>query len=53
MKIKINGIEYIVEKIIKETFDEKYIAVVKGDYTVNSQLLDLQFNYIFFTIVNN
>ena len=25
------------------------IAVVKGDYTVNSQLLDLQFNYIFFT----
>ena len=43
------NIEYIVEKIIKETFDEKYIAVVKGDYTVNSQLLDLQFNYIFFT----
>ena len=43
------NIEYIVEKIIKETFDEKYIAVVKGDYTVNSQLLDLQFDYIFFT----
>ena len=43
------NIEYIVEKIIKETFDEKYIAVDKGDYTVNSQLLDLQFNYIFFT----
>ena len=43
------NIEYIVEKIIKETFYEKYIAVVKGDYTVNSQLLDLQFDYIFFT----
>ena len=43
------NIEYIVEKIIKETFDEEYIAVVKGDYTVNSQLLDLQFDYIFFT----
>ena len=39
----------IVEKIIKETFDEKYIAVVTGDYKVNSQLLDLEFDYIFFT----
>ena len=47
------NIEYIVEKIIKETFDEKYIAVVKGDYTVNSQLLDLQFDYIFFTGIVN
>ena len=41
--------EVIVEKIIKETFDEKYIAVVTGDYKVNSQLLDLEFDYIFFT----
>ena len=41
--------EEIVEKIIKETFDEKYIAVVTGDYKVNSQLLDLEFDYIFFT----
>ena len=41
--------EAIVEKIIKETFDEKYIAVVTGDYKVNSQLLDLEFDYIFFT----
>ena len=41
--------EYIVEKIIKEIFDEKYIAVVTGDYRVNSQLLDLEFDYIFFT----
>ena len=40
--------EAIVEKIIKETFDEKYIAVVTGDYKVNSQLLDLEFDYIFF-----
>ena len=41
--------EAIVEKIIKETFDEKYIAVVTGDYKVNSQRLDLEFDYIFFT----
>ena len=41
--------EAIVEKIIQETFDEKYIAVVTGDYKVNSQLLDLEFDYIFFT----
>ena len=41
--------ERIIEKIIKETFDEKYIAVVTGDYKVNSELLDLQFDYIFFT----
>lgn len=41
--------EAIVEKIIKETFEEEYIAVVTGDYKVNSQLLDLQFDYIFFT----
>ncbi len=41
--------ENIIAKIIKETFDEKYIAVVTGDYKVNSKLLDLQFDYIFFT----
>lgn len=41
--------EKVVEQIIKETFDEKYIAVVTGDYKVNSQLLDLEFDYIFFT----
>ena len=41
--------EAIVEKIIKEVFEEEYIAVVTGDYKVNSELLDLQFDYIFFT----
>lgn len=41
--------ETIIEKIIKETFEEEYIAVVTGDYKVNSSLLDLQFDYIFFT----
>ena len=41
--------EAILEKIIKETFEEEYIAVITGDYKVNSDLLDLQFDYIFFT----
>ena len=41
--------EEIVKKIINEVFDENYIAVVTGDYKVNSELLDLQFDYIFFT----
>lgn len=41
--------EAILEKIIKETFEEEYIAIVRGDYKVNSQLLDLQFDHIFFT----
>lgn len=41
--------ENVVQKIIKETFEEEYIAVVTGDYKVNSELLELQFDYIFFT----
>lgn len=41
--------ETIIEKIIKETFEQEYIAVVTGDYKVNSDLLDLEFDYIFFT----
>ena len=41
--------ERIIETIIKEAFEEEYIAVVTGDYKVNSQLLDLEFDKIFFT----
>lgn len=42
-------IEEVLVKIIKETFDRGYIDIVTGDYQVNSQLLDLPFDYIFFT----
>ncbi len=38
-----------IEKMIKETFDEKYIAVVQGNRNVNSMLLDERFDLIFFT----
>lgn len=41
--------ESVIENIISSSFDESYIAVVKGDYKVNSALLDLEFDYIFFT----
>ena len=38
-----------IEKMIKETFDEKYVAVVQGNREVNSLLLDERFDLIFFT----
>lgn len=43
------NVEKVLVKIIKEAFEEKYIAIVTGDYNVNSELLDLPFDYIFFT----
>ena len=43
------NVERIIEKIIKEAFEEEYITVITGDYKVNSELLDLEFDYIFFT----
>ena len=41
--------ESIIQKIIKETFKEEQVCVITGDYVVNSKLLDLEFDYIFFT----
>lgn len=43
------NVEAILVKLIREVFEERYIAIVTGDYTVNSELLDLKFDYIFFT----
>lgn len=43
------NVEKILVKIIQEAFDENYVAIVTGDYRVNSELLDLPFDYIFFT----
>jgi aldehyde dehydrogenase (NAD+) len=39
----------IIDKIIGETFDEKYIKVVQGGREVNKELLNQKFDYIFFT----
>jgi aldehyde dehydrogenase (NAD+) len=43
------NVEKVLIKIIKETFDKNYVDIITGDYTVNSELLDLPFDYIFFT----
>lgn len=39
----------IIQKIISETFEEQYIAVVEGGRDANTSLLEQKFDYIFFT----
>ncbi len=39
----------VIEEMISETFDEKYIAVVQGNRTVNTALLEQRWDLIFFT----
>ena len=39
----------IIEKIVKECFDPKYIAVVMGGRKENAELLNQKFDFIFFT----
>ncbi|MGU3375892.1 NAD(P)-dependent benzaldehyde dehydrogenase MdlD [Chryseobacterium sp. M5A1_1a] len=39
----------ILEKIVKESFDESYVAVIQGAIEENTLLLSLPFDYIFFT----
>lgn len=39
----------VLEKMIADTFDEEYIAVVQGNREVNAVLLDRRYDIIFFT----
>ena len=39
----------VIEKMIAETFDEEYVAVVQGNREVNAQLLSYRYDMIFFT----
>ena len=39
----------IIEKIVTQTFDKKYVAVVTGGRAENACLLEQKFDYIFFT----
>ena len=39
----------LVKKIIEETFEEKYIQVIEGEKETTSALINLDFDYIFFT----
>lgn len=42
-------VESVLVRLIGEAFDPRYVSVVTGDYHVNQALLDLRFDYIFFT----
>ncbi len=42
-------VEAVLVKLIQETFDESYIAIVTGGVETNQALLCLPFDYIFFT----
>lgn len=39
----------VIAEMIKETFDEEYVAVVQGNRNVNTALLDERWDIIFFT----
>ncbi|MBR5820115.1 MAG: aldehyde dehydrogenase [Alistipes sp.] len=39
----------VLEELIRDTFDEQYVALVQGNREVNSQLLAERFDRIFFT----
>lgn len=39
----------VIDRLIRENFDESYIAVIQGGRDVNKTLLEEKFDYIFFT----
>lgn len=43
------NVSKVIEEMITETFDNKYIAVVQGNRDVNNALLEKRFDIIFFT----
>ena len=43
------NVSQVIEKMIKATFEERYIAVVQGNREVNTALLNERFDIIFFT----
>ena len=43
------NVSRVIEEMISATFDERYVAVVQGNREVNTQLLDLRWDIIFFT----
>ncbi len=43
------NVSKVIEHMISETFDSRYIAVVQGNRDVNKVLLDLRWDIIFFT----
>ena len=45
----VTNVSKAIEDMIRETFDEKYIAVVQGNRVVNTALLEQRWDLIFFT----
>ena len=43
------NVSSVIEEMIKETFDEQYIAVVQGNREVNAALFEQRWDMIFFT----
>ena len=43
------NVSRVIEEMISETFDKRYIAVIQGNREVNTALLDERFDIIFFT----
>jgi aldehyde dehydrogenase (NAD+) len=43
------NVSEVIEDMIAETFDPQYVAVVQGNRDVNTALLDLRWDMIFFT----
>lgn len=43
------NVSKVIEELISETFDKQYIAVVQGNREVNTGLLGMRFDIIFFT----
>ncbi len=39
----------VLEQIVAEAFDERYVALVQGDRTVNAALLEQRYDLLFFT----
>lgn len=42
-------VSHIIKKMIDESCDEKYVAVVEGGRKENTEILEQRFDYIFFT----
>ena len=38
----------VIEKIIKECFEEDYVTVIQGDKDVSQALIEKNFDYIFY-----
>lgn len=43
------AVSAVIKQMIKENFPEKYVAVIEGGRAENENLLEQQFDYIFFT----